>query len=254
MQITLNRIPFEVRPVEAALRAALMADPMIRRGASRPVWAWDREEGRGRFLVATTPDRGLALPTGLTVFVPKAGANGAGPQKADGPTAKMAERFLAAVGAKEWPQVLQAVSRVTGVPQRKVPIETFAPLNPLGSYQLRMETGFQVVELSSAGRNLAAFLFLPGLVGFMPILKEAPPEGAALPTLSRPIYVIPPGTEAALALRRMAVARRLTEMQAELGGIRPADLPEGDPRRAEVARLGAEWKVLQPRKAPTKAA
>lgn len=254
MQIKLNKIPFEVKPVEGALRAALLADPVIARGASRPVWAWNREEGKGGYLVPTTAQKAVPLPTGVTVFVPKAGAAGAAVQKADGPTARMAERFLAAVGAKDWGPVLQALSRVTGVAQRKVPTEAFVALNPLGSYHLRLETEFQVVELSHAGRNLAAFVFLPGLVGFQPALKAAPAEGTVLPALTRPVFVVPPPTDAAMALRRMAVARRLTEMQALLGGTRPADLPQGDPRRAEVAKLGAEWKVLQPKKAPTKAA
>lgn len=254
MQISLNRIPFEVRPVDGDLRAALLAEPVILRGAQRPVWAWDKDEGRGRFLVPTAPGGAIALPTGLTVFVPRPGAAGGAIRKADGPTAKMAERFLAAVGAKDWGQVLQALSRVTGVPQRKVPLEGFAPLNPLASYLVRMDIEFQVLELSHAGRNLAAFVFLPGLASFRPMLREAPAEGAALPAVPRPAFVIPPPTQAVAALRRLAVARRLTEMQAELGGTRPADLPEGDPRRLAVARLGAEWKALQPRKAPTRAA
>lgn len=251
MQITINKIPFDVKPVEAGLRAALLADPVIQRGASRPVWAW--EGGAGRYLVPTAPDKAIALPTGLTVFVAKAGAPGDAVQKADGPTGKMAERFLAAVGAKDWTAVLRAVSRVTGIPSRKVPLDAFLPLRPLGDHQLRLETEFQIVELANAARNLQAFLFLPGIASFRAVLREQPAEGTELPTINRPVFVIPPVNQAGGALRRLAVARRLTEMQAALGGTRPADLPEGDPRRAEVAKLGAEWKVLQP-KAPSKAA
>ena len=255
MQITLNKIPFDVRPVDAPLRQALLSDPVIQRGPSRPVWAWTREEGKGAYLVPTTPDKAVALPTGLTVFVPRAGAPlpGQAVQKADGPTAKMSERFLAAVGAKDWNPVLQAVSRVTGIPSRKLPLETFAPLNPFGSYQLRLDTEFQVVELAHAARNLQAFLFLPGLVSFRAVLREPPAEGATLPAIPRTMSVVAPGTKAALAFRRLAVAKRLNEMQADLGGVRPADLPQDDPRRFEVARLGAEWKALQP-PAPSKAA
>jgi hypothetical protein len=256
MQITLNKIPFDVRPVDAPLRAALLSDPVIQRGASRPVWAWTQEEGKGAYLVPTTPDKAVALPTGLTVFVPKAGAPlpGQAVQKADGPTAKMAERFLAAVKAKDWNPVLQAVQRVTGIPSRKVPVETFAPLKPFGSYQLRLDTEFQVIELSNAARNLQAFLFLPGLVSFRAILREAPSEGTTLPAIPRTLSVVAPGTKAAVALRRLAVAKRLSEMQADLGGMRPSDLPEADPRRAEIARLGAEWKALQPKGEAPKAA
>lgn len=248
MQITLNKIAFDVKPVDGALRAALLADPAIARGALRPVWAWDREARKGRFLVPTTPQQGVPLPTGLLVYVPKPGANGAGPQKAEGPTAKMAERFLAAVGAKDFGQVMQALARVTGVPVKKLPFDLFAPLNDKGSYTILMETEFQVVELSNTARNLSAYVFLPGLASFSHAMKEAA-EGAPLPGSIRPVFVIPPGTQAGMTMRRLAVARRLTEMQAELGGLKPADLPQEDPRRPVIARLGAEWKALQPKKA-----
>ena len=255
MQITLNKIPFDVRPVDAPLRQALLSDPVIQRGASRPVWTWNRDEGKGAYLVPTTPDKAVALPTGLTVFVPRAGAPlpGQAVQKADGPTAKMAERFLAAVGAKDWNPVLQAVSRVTGIPSRKVHVETFAPLNPFGSYQLRLDTEFQVVGLENDARNLQLFLFLPALVSFRAVLREPPAEGVTLPAIARTLTVVAPGTKAARAFRHLAVAKRLSEMQADLGGARPADLPPDDPRRGEIARLGAEWKALQP-KSPSKAA
>lgn len=248
MQIKLNSIAFDVKPVDGALRGALLADPVVTRGSVRAVWEWDKEAGRGRFLVPATAERTLPLPTGLISFVPKAGPNGGVPQKAEGPTAKMSERILAAVGAKDWGQLLQAVARVTGVPQQKLPLDAFAPLNPLTSYQVRMAAEFQVVELSNASRNLAAYLFLPGLAGFVPVPK-APEEGVDLPAVRRPLVAIPPVTQAALAMRRIAVARRLNELQGELGDTRPVDLAANDPRRIEVAKLGAEWRVLQP-KAP----
>lgn len=252
MQITLNKIPFDVRAVDAPLRVALMAEPVVVRGASRPVWAWDREAGKGRWLVPVLPSRALALPTGITTFVARPGLNGAGPQKAVNPTAKMSERVLQALGAKDWAQVVQALARVLGVPQKTVPFDGFALLNGLTDYRIAMETQFQVVELANDARNLGAYLFLPGLVGFRPLLPEGtPPE--TLPRLQQTVYVIPPPTQGAMALRRLAVARRLTELQADLAGARPADLPAEDPRRAEAARLGAEWKVLQP-KAKTQAA
>jgi hypothetical protein len=133
-------------------------------------------------------------------------------------------------------------------------VETFAPLNAVGTYQIRLDTEFQVLELSNAARNLQAFLFLPGLVSFRAVLREAPPEGTTLPAIPRTLSVVVPGNKAALALRRLAVAKRLSEMQVDLAGVRPADLPQADPRRAEVARLGAEWKALQPKGEAPKAA
>ncbi len=248
MQITLNKVPFDVRPVDAAVRTAVLAEPGVRQAMARAVWAWDMEERKGRYLVPTTPDKALPVPMGLVAFVPKAGTSeGAVLQKADGPSAKMVERILAAVGAKKWETVMQAVARVTGVPQKKVPFDAFGILNYRCSYQIRINTEFQIVELANAGRNLSAYALLPGMVNFvaaMPTLIE----GLHLP--QRPMFVLPAGTQAALAMRRLSVARRLNEIQAELGGTRPAELEPSDPRRLELAKLGAEWKVLQPKASP----
>ena len=210
MQITLNKIPFEVKPVDGGLRAALMADPVVARGVVRPVWAWDKDAGKGRHLAPVAANQALPLPTGILVHVQKHGPNGSGFIKAEGPTAKMAERFLAAVGAKDFGQVIQALARVTGVPVKKVPLDQFAPLNTQQSYAILMATELQVLEGSP-----------------------------------RPVFVIPPGTPAGQTMRRLAVGKRLTEMQSELGETKPADLPVTDPRRAVLARLGAEWKALQ---------
>lgn len=248
MQITLNKVPFEVRPVEGPLRRALLAEPGLRRAAQRAVWAWDKDARTGRFLVPTTPDKSLAAPLGLAAYVAKTGGtNGAGLQKAEGPTAKMSERFLAAVGAKKWDSVMQAVARVTGVPQKAIPFEEFASLNEATSYQILMLTEFQVLELANPSRNLSAYAFLPGLLSFA-VALPAPVEGLAMPR--QPVYALQPGTQAALAMRRLAVARRMTEVQATLAGAKPADLEPNDPRRIEVVKLGAEWRVLQPKAAP----
>lgn len=246
MQITLNKVPFDVAPVAGPLRQALLADPAIRGGLSREVWAWDREAGKGRALVPQTPQGGVPLPTGLMCFVAAPGLNGQGPHKADGPTRRMAERLMAAVGAKSFGQVMQAIARVTGVPQHKAPRAAFAALDPLLSYRVVMEVDMQALELANAARNLQAFLLLPGLVLYRHATDEAA-EGAPAPGSIRPGFVIPPMTQAALMMRRLAVARRLSEMQAALGGARPADLPADDPRRLEAAKLGAEWKALQPK-------
>lgn len=251
MQITLNKIAFDVKPVDGVLRAALMADPAILRASVRPVWAWNKAESTGRFLVAPLPDQALPLPTGVTVFVPKVATNGAGPQKAEGPTTKMGERFLETVGAKNFGQVMQAIARVTGVPKKKLPLDVFQPLNDKGDYTILMQTDFSALELSNASRNLSAYVFLPGLVSFAHSMTERV-EGAPLPGSIRPGFVIPPGTQAAMTMRRLAVATRLNELQAELGGTKPADLALDDPRRITIAKLGAEWKVLQPK--PAKAA
>ena len=248
MQITLNKVPFDIAPVEGPLRRALLADPAVARAASREVWAWDGEHGQA--LVPLTAQKGVALPPGLAVFVARAGSGAEAPQRADGPTRKMAERVLAAVGAKSFGQVMQALARVTGIPQKSIPFDAFAGLRP-HPHRVRLETEFAVVELSNAARNLQAFLFVPGLVSFAHAMDEVP-EGVPLPGSIRPGFVIPPLNQAVHTLRRMAVARALTEMQADLGGLQPADLAADDARRAGIARLGAEWKVLQAK--PAKAA
>ena len=41
MQIKLNKIPFDVRPVPGQVRAALYRDPAMRAHAARAVWRWD---------------------------------------------------------------------------------------------------------------------------------------------------------------------------------------------------------------------
>jgi hypothetical protein len=154
MQITLNKVPFEVRPVEGPLRTALLAEPGLRRAAGRAVWAWDKEARTGRFLVPTTPDKSLAAPLGLAAFVAKAGAtNGAGVQKAEGPHGQDVRAVPRRRGRQKWDSVMQAVARVTGVPQKKIPFEEFASLNEATSYEIRMLTEFQVLELSNPSRN-----------------------------------------------------------------------------------------------------
>ncbi|MBP1806581.1 hypothetical protein [Rubellimicrobium aerolatum] len=242
MQITLNKVPFEVVPVDGATQAALMAEPAIRQAGLRPVWAWSKAEGKGRFLVNPLPDGALTLPTGVSVYVPKAGVMPL--QRADGPTTKMGERFLAAVGAKNFGQVMQAVARITGVPKKTLPLKEFAELNDKADYTIVMHTDFSVLELANAARNLSAYVVLPGLVTFLHTTAEVV-EGAPRPGAIRPGFVIPAGNQAALTMRRLAVARRLTEFQAELGGKAVADLPLDDPRRFAIAKLGIEWKVLQ---------
>jgi hypothetical protein len=249
MQITLNKVPFDIRPVEGRLREALLAEPAVAAAASRDVWA--RDEAGERFLVPVTDRKGVALPPGLLVFVPRPGPEGGAPQKADGPTRRMAERLMGALGAKSFAPVMQALARVTGIPQKTVPFEAFAALKDHGPYRIRLLTEYAVVELSNPGRNLQAFLCVPGLVSFVHGMDEVP-EGAPAPGSIRPGFVIPPLNQAVHAIRRMAVARALTEMQAELGEVKPTDLAANDPRRARIAKLGAEWKVLQAK--PAKAA
>lgn len=241
MQITLNSIVFDVTAVDEPLRAALLSDPQVAAAAARDVWAWDGAEGR--FLAPVTKGGAVPLPPALTLFVPRAGLAGDAPRRADGPTTRMAERLLAAVGAKSLSQVMQALARVTGIPQIKVPLATFGDRNGEGAYGLRMDVDYAAVQLANAARNLSMYALLPALVVFV-----ARPDGAAEDAPApRPGFVLPPPTQAALAMRRMAAARRLTDLQASLGGVKPAELDPADPRRDAAARLGAEWRALSPK-------
>ena len=201
----------------------------------------------GRWLVPVTDKQGVPLPTGLLVHVPRPGG-GAEATKAEGPTRRMSERLMEAVGATSFPQIMQGLARVTGIPQKTVPFEAFQAVRP-HPHRIRMETDFAALSLANAARNLQAYMFVPGLVSFVHVVAadaEALPEGVPAPGTIRPGFVIPPLNQAGHAFRRMAVAQRLTEMQAALGETKPTDLAAGDPRRMEIARLGAEWRVLQP--------
>jgi hypothetical protein len=96
---------------------------------------------------------------------------------------------------------------VLGVPQKKLPFETFQPLNDKGSYTVLMQTEFSVLELENAGRNLSAYLFVPGLVSFSHAAGAARGRAAARARSGR-ASCCPRPTQAALSMRRMAVARR----------------------------------------------
>ncbi|EPX85203.1 hypothetical protein ruthe_01759, partial [Rubellimicrobium thermophilum DSM 16684] len=138
--------------------------------------------------------------------------------KAEAPTRKMAERFLAALGAKGLPEVMQALTRIIGLPQKTIPFEAFAGLGEEVSYSIRMDSDLAAVELAAPSRNLSVFLFLPALVVFAHDWAGEPPEGRPAAGSIRPGFIIPPPTQAAQAIRRLALAQRLQEVQAGLGG------------------------------------
>lgn len=252
MQITLNRIPFDVRPVDDARRRAILADPVVRPGIVRPVWLRQADGGERR-LAEGPAEAALPLPAGLIAWVPKAGPAGETPAKADGPSARMAERFLSAVGAKGFPEVMRAMARVTGMPGARLPREAFAACEGKGAYTILLHTDLAVVELENAGRNLSVHLLLPSLAAFSHLwggpgdaAAESPADGPAAGSI-RPGFLVPPPSEAASGLRRLALARRIEELQAQMAGVTAADLPADDPRRALLGRLAAEWRLLQPK-------
>jgi hypothetical protein len=257
MKIKLNKIEFDVLPVPSALREALLADEIITQGVSRDVWRWDQAAQTGHYLVQVTQQKAVPLGNGLSFFVPKAGTGVI--ERADSPTTKMGQRFLEAVGGKSVVEVMQALNKIVNLPQRRPAFTTFAPLNPVASYTIRQNVDFAVVQLANAARNLSAYLFVPGQVLYQHSVTEVADQAAydavmeANPKLvdAQPGFVLPPGSQANMMIRRLAMLQRLTDLQIGMAGQQPIDLPMDDPRRALIARLGIEWRVLAPPKPGT---
>lgn len=251
MKIKLNNIEFDVTPVPSALREVLLADEVIARGAWRDIWRWDHAAQGGEYMVQLTPQKGVPIGNGVSFFVARPGVEGP-PRRADAPTEKMGRRFVEGVGAKSLVEVMQALTRVVGLPQRPAPLAQFAALNPVASYTLRQHVDFAVVQLSNAARNLSAYFFVPGQVIYRAHVTDVPDPAAheaviaAEPKLAnlQPGFVLAPGTDANLALRRLAMLQRLADLKAGMGETQPGELPEDDPRRHLIARLGVEWRLL----------
>lgn len=256
MKLTIGKVEFEVTPVARDMRAVLLAEPAILPGVWRDVWRWDAEAGTGQVLVPLVQNRALPLPNGLSFFVPKSGAGGVlvGNPK---PTKAMAQRFLEAVGSASITDVLRALTQVLNLPQKTLPLDAFTPLNPVASYLVRAHVDFSVVQLRNAGRNLTAYLFVPGQIAFhhevtavrdsaaYEALMTERPELRAM----QPAFVVPAQTRANLGIRRLALARRIEELRPVIEQISAAakgetERPE-EARTREVAQVLTEWRTLQ---------
>jgi hypothetical protein len=254
MKLKLNTVDFDIQPVPDHLRRVLLADPILQQGVSREVWRWDAATQTGTPLVAMTPQKGIPLPNGVSFYVPKPGAVD---QKADTPSAKMAKRVLEAVGAKSILDVMQAVNRIARLPQKTLPLKEFEKLSAVASHTLRIHLDYSVLHAVNTARNLSLYLFIPGQCSFTARIDTVPDQTAydaaveenAQLARMQPGFIIPPGTEANMMLRRMALAQRITEIQQGMGGMEPKDLPLDDLRRLTIARLSLEWQALnKPRK------
>lgn len=219
MKISLNKIEFDVLPVEGNLREVLLADEIISQAVQRDVWNWDQPSGEAKTLVATTKDRAVPLANGICFFVAKPGANGV-IQKAEAPTQKMSARFLEALGAKSVLDVMQALNRIVNLPQKSIPVEAFAWVRPVASFKIVMHVEYAVVELSNAARNLSAYFFVPGQVsfsqdvtaitdqaGYDALIAEDPKRAR-----TRPGFIVPASTRANGDLRRTALGQRIKEI------------------------------------------
>jgi hypothetical protein len=255
MKLKLNQVEFDIQPVPGPVRETLLADPILQQGLSREVWRWDATTQSGTPLVAMTAQKGVPLPNGISFFVPRPGTP---TDKAEGPSTKMANRVVEAVGAKSIADVMQAVNRVARLPQKTLPLKDFEKLSAVASHTLRVHVEYNVLHAVNAARNLGLYIFLPGQCSFTARIDAVPDQSAYDAAIAenaqlarvQPGFIIPPATDANLNLRRMAIAQRITEIQADLGGMQPRDLPLDDPRRLVIARLSLEWQALnRPRKA-----
>jgi hypothetical protein len=260
MKISLNKIEFDVLPVEGSLRDVLLADAIISQGVKRDIWLWDQPAGEAKTMVATTKDRSVPLANGICFFVAKPGSNGV-IHKAEAPTQKMSARFLETVGAKTVLDVMQALNRIVNLPQKSIPAEAFAWLRPVASFKIVMHVEYAVVELANSARNLSAYFFVPGQVSFSQEVTEVTDqagyealvaEDPKRPT-NRPGFIVPASTRANGEVRRIALGQRIKEIQGSLAGVHPNDLPMDDLRRGTITRLGLEWNALKPTSQPARA-
>jgi hypothetical protein len=250
MKIKINTIDFEVTAVPAGLRAAILTDPIVVRGVWRDVWAWDAGAGEGKALTQMVQGNAVPLGNGINFFVPRAGGPVNG--RNEGPSRKMADRVLAAVGANSMNDLMTALNRIVHLPQKSLPLDMFAPLNPVASYKMRMYVDFAVLQLSHAGRNLSFYLLIPGQcafhhevtaitdqAGYDALIADKPQMKSLMPA-----FVVPPRTKANTGLRTLAVGQAITELQ---GAITAAGGPDkaSDLQMARMAQLATEWRVLR---------
>lgn len=251
MKIKINAVEFEVEPVTAQVRQVLLTDPTMAQGVWRRVWAWDVLSQTGTALTGMTEKKGVPLGNGITFFVPRLGPQGQ-MLKNEGPSKKMAERVLKATGATTITELMAALNRILHMPQKTLPLDAFAPLDKVASYEVRMYVDFAAVHLVNTARNLSAYLLMPGQVAFVHEITAIPDQAAydavlaETPALAaiQPAFVVPPRTKANLGLRTLAVGSALSELQDD---IRAAGGPDAasDAQKRRATHLAAEWRVLR---------
>jgi hypothetical protein len=258
MQIKLNDIIFEVSPVTTALRNVLLTDPIIVQGVWRDVYHWDATAQVGKVLVTTTPSGTAPLGNGINFFVAKPGE---ALVKSESASARMAERFLEALKAKSIIDVVRAFNSIVNLAQKSIPLANYTALNPVASYTIKMHVDYAAIELRNAGRNLTAYAYVPGQVAFhheiSAITDQAGYEALPAPSMAQvmPAFIVPPQNKANHAIRRLALAQRLGDMQPAIKALPegPQDMATEGLRRS-YARLVAEWKALtEAPKTPVKA-
>lgn len=252
MQIRIGKIEFEVTPVAADLRAALIADPVMAQALRREVWEWDAEAQKGKPLVPVVQNRVVTLPNGLSFYIPRTDKDG-NITKKETPSKKMAQRMLQATGARDLRDLMGALNRVIDLPRLRLPIDVFRVLNKTASYKLILVSDYAVVRLRAADRNLIANLLLPSQVGVHAEItaitdtKAHEAKDIDMATL-RPGFIVPGNSPATQGIRRIALAQRLEELRAAIDAQGGPD--SATPAQTALAsQLSAEWKVLEPKPA-----
>ena len=258
MKIKLGKVEFEVGAVAGQLREALLSDPVIAQGVWRDVYRWDATAKAGKILVPTSEDGGVPLGNGLNFFVPRVSANGM-VVKSDTASTKMAKRFLEAVGARQIVDVIKGLNTIINLPQKTLPLASFSPLNPSVSYLMRMHVDYAVVQLRDAGRNLTAYIYVPGQVAFHHEIAEIVDHDAyealiaATPAMAQPqpAFVVPPRSKANQTMRMIALSKRIEEMQPAVAKLsKDAPVTQADDHlRRTFARAVAEWRAIAPKAA-----
>lgn len=245
MQIKLNGIEFEVAAVEGSLREAILSDPVIAKAVWRNVYAWDAGAQEGKFTGPVTQTGAIPLANGISFYV----ARGDGLAKNESASKTSGERFLKALGVKSTLDVLKAMARLLGMPQKTLPKE-FDPLKPVASYALKMHVEHSVLRLRNASRNLQAYLLLPGQIGFhheITAIKDQEgydalvAEKPELKTLT-PLFLVPARSKANREMRATALMAQTRELAAQAQGKTPEELPEA--LRMRIGRNQAELRML----------
>jgi hypothetical protein len=162
-----------------------------------------------------TESNAVPLPNGMVFFVPKAGTNPV--VKSESASRNMSKRVLGGVNAGSVTDILRALHGILHMPQKILPLDLFAPLNPAATYVLKMHTEFNVVELKNDGRNMSFYVIIPGQVAFHHEISAKDDAGYAALELDaakmQPTFLIPAHSQANQAIRALALAKRVEELR-----------------------------------------
>ncbi len=245
MKIKLNGIEFDVAAVDGGLREAILGDPLIGRAIWRDVYAWDAAAQDGKFTGPVTQTGAIPLANGVSFYVAKGDGHG----KNESASKTSCDRFLKALGASTTIDVLKAMARLLGMPQKTLPKE-FDALKPVASFALKMHVEHSVLRLRNASRNLQAYLLVPGQIGFhheITAITDQPGYDALvadkpeLKTLT-PLFLVPARSKPNREMRATALMAQTRELAAQVQGLPVEQIPEA--LRMRIGRNQAELRML----------